>query len=49
MKKRIVETKYCKKHNQIYYAYLIECPICVGERRGEEIKKKQKAGTYNIN
>ena len=23
--------KHCRKHNQKYYDYLYECPICVGE------------------
>ena len=23
--------KYCQKHNQEYYNYLHDCPICVGE------------------
>jgi len=44
-----MKTKYCKKHNQVYYHFLNECPICVGERRGAEIERKRENGNYNVN
>ena len=32
MPKKEQETNYCEKHKQEYYAYLNECPVCVGEK-----------------
>lgn len=42
-----IKPKYCKKHDHTYFGFLNECPICVGERRGKEIKRRMKNGTYH--
>lgn len=34
------DEQYCSRHNQHYADFLVECPVCVGERMeasGEEI------------